>query len=229
MVDPHTEPDELGPSEDAPVDAPGDDAAPALPRKYLVAAQVGLVVLAVLVVGVVLIAKGGDDGNSTAKPGGGGGAGEVTTKAAKPAWPAAMTGRPPALGKNGQTASEITASATAKPGIYVWGDFDGMHLWVVKGGGVPLVSGTIESNDEMQKAVSAIEGAGDVTIEGKRASFRLPGEAPIEGVDFNPGFYGSKVVILLNGPDGPIDPALVHFGKKAVQAPYPLVIEKVVP
>jgi hypothetical protein len=188
-------------------------------------AQIGLVVLAVIVVAAVLIAKGSDDDGSTATGKDGRSSSSTTApKAAKPAWPPEFAGRVAGLGKNGVPASEVKPDA--EPGIYVWGDFDGMHVWVVKGEGVPAVSGVIDSNAEMQKAVSAVDGAGEVTVEGKRATFTFPGEAPIEGVDFNPGFYSNKVVILLNGPDGPIDPALVRVGKKGAPGTPPLVFEK---
>ena len=224
--------DDVSPAvDDASTDDGGawDDDVAGIPREKAVRiAQIGLVVLALIVVAVVLISKsGGDDKDSTASGKDGGSSVSTTVpKPKKAAWPANLNGRPPALGTTGQVASKVTPKA--KPGVYIWSDFDGMHIWTVKGEGVPAITGTLDSNDEIQKAVSAVEGSGEVTVDGKRINFNLPGEAPIEGVDFNPGFYGNKIVISLNGPDGPIDATLVKVGKKGDPAPFPLVFERTV-
>ncbi|WP_421118208.1 hypothetical protein ACE2AJ_12370 [Aquihabitans daechungensis] len=64
-----------------------------------------------------------------------------------------------------------------------------------------------------------------MTKTDKVADFTLPAGVPLSGIDFNPGFFGKQMVFSLEGPDGPIDPALVHVGTNAEQAPFPLVIE----
>ncbi len=199
--------------------------------KVLRLAQIGLVMLAVVVVAVVLVVKGGSDespttSNAKAKDGSVTATTAATTKKKKAAWPPAFNGRPAGLGTTKQRASEV--DLTAEPGIYVWSDFDGMHIWAVKGDRIPPISGTLDSNSDIQKAVSAVDGSGTVVTAGKRVSFTLPGQAPIEGLDFNPGFYANKIVITLNGPDGPIDATLVKVGKKGDPASFPLVFERTV-
>lgn len=206
-----------------------DDDVAGIPREKAVRiAQIGLVVLALIVVAVVLISKSGNDdkGSSATDKNGGSSVSTTVPKPKKASWPANLNGRPVTLGTTGQVASKVTPKA--KPGVYIWSDFDGMHIWVVKGEGVPTITGTLDSNDKIQKAVTAVDGSGDVTVDGKRVSFNLPGKSPIEGVDFNPGFYGNKIVISLNGPDGPVDATLVKVGKKGDPAPFPLVFERTV-
>ncbi len=185
-------------------------------------AQIGLAALIVVVVlGVVIAKLGGDDGTSS--QGSGGSSGQETGPK-KASWPANVGGRPPKLGTRGQAAPKVEPGAA--PGIYLWSDYDGWHLWVVKGPGVPAISGTLTSNDKVAKAVLATPSVGSVTTKDKVVTYLLPTDAPIVGVDFNPGFYAKQLVFTLNGPDGPVDQALVHVGRKAEKAPYPLVIVK---
>ncbi len=207
-----------------------DDDAIAISReKAIRIAQVGLVVLALLVVGVVLLTKGDDkdtaskDKTSTSKDA------DTKKSTAKPVWPKNVGGRPPALGKRGQAAADVTLGKDAKPGIYLWNDFDGWHLWVVNGEGVPAVKGTMTSNDTVAKAESAVPDAGTVVLVDKVATFELPTDQPIVGINFNPGFFANNLVFTLEGPDGAIDETLVHVGAKAEQAPFPLVIAKAPP
>lgn len=192
-------------------------------------AQVGLVVLALIVVGIVVFANKGGDDESSDKKGGNTSttAADGSTGSTKADWPRNVGGRPPALGKRNQTADKVTPGPAAKPGVYLWNDFDGWHLWVVKGDGVPAITGSMVSNAAFGKAVSAIEGNGKVTMKDKTVAFELPVDVPLSGVDFNPGFYGKQVVITLNSPNGPVDQKIVHIGSKMAPAPFPLVISKV--
>jgi hypothetical protein len=227
--------------DDAPTEgeAPGDDAAGSTDtvwtdggspdrERTIRIAQIAMVVVALLIVGFVVLKKGGsDDGGS------GNGGDQVASdgsgsdgKPAKADWPKDAKGRPPAFGK---TNDPPPATTTAKPGAYIWSDFDGWHLWVVPGEGVGAISGTLTSNDKVQKAVLAVEGAGSVDVEDKTARFSLPADRPVSGIDFNPGFYGKQIVITLNGPDGPLDGRFIFLGKKATVAPFPLVLQKTVP
>jgi len=206
----------------------GEDRPPAANAVRI--AQIGLVVLVLLVVGMVIVSKSGSDDDKKASGDGteqatGNGEGANDGKAAKPVWPPAVGGRPAGLGETKVPATEVTVEA--EPGVYLWNDFDGWHLWVVNGAGVPPVSGSLSSNDELGKAVLAVPDAGTVKQDGKTATFILPTDVPLTGIDFNPGFYSDSIVIALNGPDGaPVDTALVKTGKKSTAAPFPIVIRK---
>lgn len=194
-------------------------------------AQIGLVVLVLLIVGIVVLSK--DDGSDDAKKTGGKSEqsdqqADGDAEPAKKGWPAEVRGRPEGLGTTKVPATEVTP--TAPPGAYIWSDYDGWHLWVVPGPGVPAITGTLTSNDDLGKAILAIEGAGTVTLNGKSANFTLPADKPLAGIDFNPGFYANKLVFTLNGPDGvPLDAALIKTGKTATNVEFPIVIEMVVP
>lgn len=226
----------------ADIEAPDNDtnAAPkgswddtgGMPREKAVRiAQIGLVVLALIVVAIVLISKGGGD---DAKDASNGDKTKTTTADGKPAptgkadWPVTLRGRPPALGKTKDPATDVKAGGPA--GIYLWSDFDGWHLWVVGGGNVPKsLSGTLTSSDNLDKAVLAVPDTGTVTKSGKTATFTLPTDKPISGLDFNPGFFAKQISVTLQGPDGPVDAKLIKIGSKGAPAPTPLVISKSVP
>lgn len=208
----------------------GDDGMPR--QKAVRLAQFGLIALVVLIVGIVLVAQSGkdDDASSSDKTSTDGGSTATTeAEAAKKAvWPATVQGRPAGLGETKQPATEV--QPTAAPGAYIWSDFDGWHLWVVNGEGMPAVTGTLTSNADIEKAVVAVPEAGEVTISGKTATFSFPTDRPLVGMDFNPGFYADSLVVALNGPDGaPIAAELVQTGKKPTPAPFPIVIDKAVP
>lgn len=142
------------------------------------------------------------------------------------AWPAAAGGRPAGLGKTGDTADQVTP--TAKPGVYVWNDFDGWHLWVVNGDRVKGVRGTITSSDEISKADLSARGAGTVRTKGTTTTFDLKGEGPLAGIDFEPGFYSKRIEITLADGNGPLAPSLVTLGGSNPVKALPLVIDKAV-
>jgi hypothetical protein len=217
--------------EAAPAPAPDDwdDAGP--PRRTVLIAQVSVVVLILVVVGVIALVRRGDDSPATKKPGGttaSGAKGGTPKSAAKAAiWPKSVGGRPASLGKRGQAAAKVKAKA--KPGVYLWGDFDGWHLWVVGGAGVPArVHGTITTNSDIARAEPASPTSGTVKVDGMVATFDLPTGAAISGVDFNPGFFAKRMVFTIEGPTGPIDPKLVKVGSKGAVAPFPFVLDKAV-
>jgi hypothetical protein len=185
---------------------------PGLPKEKVVRlAQIGLVVVALLIVGLVLLNKRNDD-NKSATSGDKTGQDAGDTKTAK-GWPAQLNGRPKGLGSTNQDADAV--KATVKPGIYLWSGFDGWHLWVVNGSGVPAVSGTLISSDTIGKADLALKGGGVVTKAGKSATFTFVTSKPVTGMNFNPGFFSNSIAIALTGPDGkPIDTKLVHLGSR---------------
>lgn len=181
-----------------------DESSPTRSKLWIVLA--GVAVLAVAFAVVVVISK-----RTTKKPDG--------------AWPASVSGRPSGLGKVNQPAAEVTA--TAKPGVYVWSDFDGWHLWVVHGSGVGAVTGTITGNDKLASAEPAVKGAGSVSVDGKVATFSLPTSPTLDGVDFNPGFYTDHLTIAVRDANGPISPSLVTKGSATAVKAMPLDIEQV--
>jgi hypothetical protein len=204
-------------------------------KRTVLIAQIALVVLVLIGLGVILAVKSRDDGDKkddkTAQVSDGSSDDGTTTpttkdgKPKKPDWPKISANRPPALGKRGQVAKDV--KSTAKPGVYIWNDFDGWHMWIVGGAGMPAtISGTITSNDDIGRADPAIEGTGTSTVTGKIATFDMPTDKPITGVDFNPGFYANKLVFAINGPDGPLDAALVKLGGGMKASSFPLVLEK---
>jgi hypothetical protein len=141
------------------------------------------------------------------------------------AWPGLVSGRPAGLGTTGQLAEEVTPDA--EPGAYVWSDFDGWHLWVVFGPGIESVSGTITSDVDLPKGVLTPLDSGEFATEGQELTFELRGDVALSGIDFEPGFFAKQVQIDLDGPDGPLDPALVTQGAEGEVTALPLVIDKV--
>lgn len=148
----------------------------------------------------------------------------VLSREADKDWPETAGGRPAGLGEEGQAAADV--DPTADPGIYVWNSFDGWHLWVVNGDAIDGVSGTITSTDEPSKAVLSTPDAGSVAIDGKAIAFELPGDVPVAGVDFEPGFYGEELTIELEGANGVIAAADVTVGADGKAEAVPVVIEK---
>ena len=141
------------------------------------------------------------------------------------AWPAEVGGRPDGLGTEGQTADEVTP--TASPGVYIWNSFDGWHLWVVGGAGLGGVQGTVSSDDGIADAVLSAPGVGSVAVDDERATFELPGDAELAGVDFDPNFFTKELTIELQDPSGqdvPVD--LVQLGPDTPAEAVPVVIDK---
>jgi hypothetical protein len=141
------------------------------------------------------------------------------------AWPKSVGGRPAGLGADNETADE--AEVTAKPGVYLWSSFDGWHLWVVTGDGVGAVKGTIASDEGIDRARLSADGQGTVAIEGEAATFSLPADAPVSGIDFEPKFFTKKLTVTLTDAAGKrIDPSVVTLGSATPATKVPIVIDK---
>ena len=140
------------------------------------------------------------------------------------AWPD-LGGRPEGLGATGEATDVVDPSAA--PGAYLWNDFDGWHLWVVNGDGVAGVEGTITSTDDIAKAQLSAPDTGTVSTDGRTVAFTLAGDVPVAGLDFEPGFYSKRIVVDLDGADGPLDPALVLVGGEPADQ-LPVAIDKAV-
>ena len=142
------------------------------------------------------------------------------------AWPESVSGRPSGLGGEGDTAADVTP--TADPGVYIWESFDGWHLWAVGGEGIDGLRGTITSSDPIVSATSSAPDAGPATVDGKEVTFDLSGDAPVAGVDFDPGF-SQRLTFTLETADGEVAADQVFLGsdRAAVDA-VPVVIDKAV-
>ena len=141
------------------------------------------------------------------------------------AWQASSSGRAPGLGATNTPASQV--AVTAKPGVYLWQDFDGHHLWVINGGAIAGAKGTITSNVDFGQVTLAIAGKGSAKVNGKEITFDLPAEPKLVGIDFNPGFYVKDITVDIQGPNGPIDPKLVTIGPKRTVTTIPFGYQKV--
>ena len=187
-----------------------------------------------LIVGAVVLVKNGDKKDSDSKSSdsssqtaaGGGSTGNTKPAAPQYVWPEDVGGRPPAFGTFNDTPAE--AKGGADPGVYIWSDYDGWHLWVQNGGDIRGVSGTIAGNDNIASVdVSPLSG-GTATKAATVITFDLKDSDPIVGLDFNPGFYAVKLDFAINGPDGPIPASAIHLGKKMVPpTATPVSIQKV--
>jgi hypothetical protein len=159
----------------------------------------GAVVLALLVVGGVIAAQ------------------KISKKTEK-AWPAVLGGPPGGFVSTGAKANDPAPGAV--PGGYLWNDFQGWHLWIVHGGGVAKVQGTLTSDKDFAKAELAVGGVGSLRSEGNKVTFSLPASGKVAAIDFGPGFYAKKIGLQL---DADI-PVFEGGTKKRVK--LPVVIEK---
>lgn len=238
---PAVAPDEVGTDAEADADADEEGTPPsswndeddAPPNRTVLIAQISLVVLVLIGVGVILAVKSNNNDKPTGKSSlssdgsktSDGGTGNTGGKPKKAAWPPTVTNRPVTLGKRNEKAPAV--KSTAKPGVYVWIDYDGWHMWVVGGAGMPSsITGSIISSDVFARADVATPGAGTTKLNGKQVTFDVPTDKPITGVDFNPGFYAKQLVFDIEGDAGPLDSKLIHLGGKAVAAPFPLTVSK---
>lgn len=143
----------------------------------------------------------------------------------KVAWPESAGGRAPGLGEVNVPAPKV--DVTAKPGVYAWSGPDGWHLWVVNGGAIGGVTGSITSDDELVKATTAVPKAGTVTLDGKTATLTPRRDPGLVGVDFQPGFYAKRLTFTVEGPDGPIPAKLITVGRHKAQVRAGGVVDKV--
>lgn len=142
------------------------------------------------------------------------------------AWPASLGVRPAAVGGPADPIASVTPKGG--PAVYVWSDFSGFHLWVVPGGDIGAVSGTIKFDDDLAAATLAVPGAGTLTKGSDQVTFELPADRPVVGIDFSPGFYAGRLEIELRDADGPLAPGDVRIGGQAIPAEsMPVVIQKV--
>lgn len=241
MADEFDEPDHIDDSQ--PIwDTPGDDEALQYalsdddpPRQRRTRLLLGAVCVAVglLVAALAVNAASSDDGGGSSKDAdkattttdasNGGSKTSVasaTTDAegasAEPAWPSALGGRPPALGKQGEPPP--TDVGDLEPGFYLWQDFGGWHAWLVGGSEADRL--TITSDAEIAKADPV---GGEVAIDRLPNTFGFTRGAATEavvGVDFNPGYYAKTFVVTINGE------TKLHIGARRWGAPQYYGVQK---
>lgn len=161
-------------------------------------------------------AQGGRIGPDTA------GGSTATTSKAKRRWPNDVLYRPTVFGKTGEP---VNRDSSVAPGVYIWSDFDGWFLWVVDPSGKAAARGSVTSNDDIAAAKLGVQGSGTVDSQGRRITFDFSGvQGKSAGAVFNPGFYGSTLLIDLDGKDLP-----VFLGSKMVKTALPITIAQTVP
>lgn len=191
-----------------------------------------VVVVLVLILVAVVISRSSDDDQpnadpSTTEPSEGDEA--DTTEQTEPekterGWPDSVQGRPAGFGTR-DTPPPADAGSLA-PGAYLWIDFNGWHLWIVRGPGVEGITGRIELDAEPTRAAPAVEGEGQVAIDGNAIVFDLTdAEAEVVGVEFNT-FYAGTMNVSLESSEGPIDAGNVHIGRKETPSPNPIAVAK---
>lgn len=145
--------------------------------------------------------------------------------ASRPVWPSTAGGRPAALGQQDATPSDVDPGAA--PGVYVWNDFEGWHVWVVNGGDTAGLTGALVSDDEFARAETATPGEGSIKITNNVVEFDLPADVPIAGINVNPGFFSASLRFKLSGPDGDYPAPSVFTGGVPTPVPsLPLIIQK---
>lgn len=122
----------------------------------------------------------------------------TTTATPKPSWPAAVEGRPSALGAQGEMPpTDEAAVAELADGFYLWQDFKGWHLWLV--GGSEQDQATVEVDGEFART-SAVGDNPLLSIEPSKAVCgRGQASDHIVGMDFNPGFYTKSITVNVEG------------------------------
>ncbi|MCU1452087.1 MAG: hypothetical protein JWN46_233 [Acidimicrobiales bacterium] len=185
------------------------------PRVIWIAGGAVLVV-AVIIVAVVLSRSSKNTSSSTSStttaPGG-----KTTKTSNKLAWPGAVAGRPVEFGKRGDGPDK--AKALAAPGVYIWNDFDGWHVWVVKGAGTEKVKVQVASDKPLVGATVVGTAPTGLVKTPDRVTFDFSTTtAHVSGLNINLGFFGKSVIISVDGGSGPLDTKLIFRGSKRVPA-----------
>lgn len=184
-------------------------------------AQIGLVVVALLVVGVIfLVSKNSDsDSPESAK-----GNDKQDVEAPKESrWPATIDRRPARFGARGV---DLATLDPGSPGVFLWADYDGWHLWVARGQGFDAISGTITGNDKFNRAAALTEGQGTVELNERTITFDFTGATdPIVGAEFNIGFFSEELTLQINEGGKPMTEP-IQLGGSGENAANPLVLKK---
>lgn len=207
------DPEDVFEDEDWEDDAPGAGAGIS-PRALVV----GAVVVLVLIVAFVAFSGGSDDSRDERATI----SSTTTTVARGPSWPAVVQGRPAIFGTTGDPIAGVASEA--KPGVYVWTDYDGWHAWVVDPSGKAAAAGSLSSNADFKSASVAEQDRGAATVERATVSFDFSDvDARAAGVNFDLGFYADELTVNLDGTDLPL-----YLGTEVKESPLPAVISKAV-
>jgi hypothetical protein len=137
----------------------------------------------------------------------------------KPDWPKKVGGRPLLFDVRG---APPEAAHDPPRCLYLWGDFDGWHLWAVGAGGSAGARGTVTSDVDVARANLASPGRGSVTTHGPTITFDLSGAGDATlGIDFNPGYFAKRLELHVEGGTLPL-----CLGQTAKHARAPLVVAK---
>jgi hypothetical protein len=139
-------------------------------------------------------------------------------KSTRKAWPVVYSLRAGGLGAQGSPAAQVDPKEA--PGVYLWNDFYGWHLWIVTGEGVGRVTGTVTSDQSFDKAALATSNVGSIKADSKTIRFSLPADAKVVGIDFAPGFYATRLKVDVGNK------MAIYEGNVKRRASSPLVIKK---
>jgi len=207
------------PSEPPPTtsSSPADPSNPPWLRGYAIAASTVIIILLIGLVLVVASTRNDGDKDDATRPDG------ASTEDKPRVWPSTLGGRPPAFGE--RDSLPAPQGTTIDPGVSLWNDFDGWHLWVVPGPGVQDVKGKIATDSEPSRASSAVEGQGSVLVQGNDILFDFTGvTAPIVGIEFNAPF-ANRVEVSAEGTDGPLPAGTLFTGAQATPVTNPIIVE----
>jgi len=164
-------------------------------------------------VGRLIASDLGDAGTEHDGPSTTAAAAPLATAPAGPTWTVAAIGRPTALGPDGTPPP--TSPVDLEDGAYLWNDFNGWHLWLVGDATGPV---TVTTDDRFAK-VDPVGGAPAVDAGDERFVLsRGSTDAPVVGVDFNPGFFAEELTIAAD------DSTALHLGGLVALTPSPAVV-----
>ncbi len=145
-------------------------------------------------------------------------------------WPLELDGRP-ALFKGKRFAARDMTDPPG-PGLYLWQDFQGWHLWVVRGAGIEGPTGVIASDVEFRRAdVNGDTGAGgSIQADGRTIRFDFTESTDtVVGIDFGPGIAATTIVIEAAQDGVPLDSRALKLGNLSVAGELPLELNRNAP
>ena len=145
-------------------------------------------------------------------------------------WPLELDGRPSLFKGKRVAARDLTDPPG--PGLYLWQDFEGWHLWVVRGAGIEGPTGVIASDVDFRRAdVNGDTGAGgSVRADGRTIRFDFTESTDaVVGIDFGPGIAATTVVIEAAQGGKPLDSRALKLGNRSVAGDLPLEVNREAP
>lgn len=221
--------------ETSPVDASGRE--PRRRVRWIAAAVCFAVAVGAL---AAAVARSGDDrtdttggtaststlagGSTTTAPGAtgstaGGPTGTSLPQVGSSGWPISVEVRPAQFGPYTEAATAPDASTA--PGLYLWSDFAGWHLWLLGDAGTE-VRGSVSVDASPGSVVADTIGGAEVATTADGFTFTLTaGDTRAAGLVFNPGFYTRRVSFQVDGT-----PPALFTGYYLAPQTLPYTIEK---